>query len=156
MDRREFAVAGVSAAALLALRAAASAEEVGKTPAAGHAHDEAFDVCAKACSDCQRACDSCAAHCAHRVGDGMKLHMTTLQTCLDCADVCGMSSHLVSRRGPFMHLVCSSCAEACTRCAQECEKFPDDRHMKACAEECRRCEKACREMVKHAPVARVG
>ena len=33
--------------------------------------------------------------------------------------------------------------------AEECEKFPDDRHMKACAEECRKCAKECRDMVKN-------
>lgn len=156
MDRREFAVAGVTAAALLALRTAASAEEPGKAREAPHGsgHGDEFDACAKACSDCQRRCDSCSLHCAHRVAEGKKVHLTTLQTCLDCADICGMAAQLVSRRGPFMHLACSTCAEACARCAVECEKFPDDKHMKMCGEECRRCEKACREMVKQAVATR--
>jgi len=46
-------------------------------------------------------------------------------------------------------LICEPCAEACSRCGKECEKFPNDQHMKRCAEECRKCEKACRDMVKH-------
>jgi hypothetical protein len=113
------------------------------------AHREHFDRCAKACGDCQRACDSCATHCANRVAEGNKEHLTTLRTCRDCASFCAAAAQIVSRQGPFSDLICQSCAEACARCGKACEQFPDDAHMKACAEECRKCEKACRDMLSH-------
>lgn len=75
--------------------------------------------------------------------------MTTLATCQDCADVCVAASQIVARGGPFAAEICVACADVCADCAKECEKFPDDQHMKECAEECRECEKACRDMVKH-------
>ncbi len=154
IGRREFGVAGLSAMALAALEGSAFAQPAAK-PASGHAeHDGMLQACAKACSDCQRACDSCAIHCAHMLRDGQKAHATTLMTCLDCADFCAAAAHIVARGGPFAASICESCAEACARCGKECEKFPDDKHMKMCAEECRKCEKACRDMVKHAGQAK--
>lgn len=149
VNRREFGVAGLSVVALAALKGSAFAQ--GKTNASGeHAeHDDVLQACAKACSDCQRACDMCTTHCAHLLAEGKKEHATTLATCQDCADFCVAASQVAARGGPFAALICESCAEACARCAKECEKFPDDKHMKMCAEECRKCEKACREMVKH-------
>jgi hypothetical protein len=117
-------------------------------------HDEAMQACAKACSDCQRQCDSCATHCAHLVGDGKKQHITTLMTCQDCANICTTAAQIVARNGPMAGLICAPCAEACAQCGKECEKFPNDQHMKRCAEECRKCEKACRDMVKHVAQAK--
>jgi len=113
-------------------------------------HSEAMQACAKACSDCQRACDTCATHCAHMLAEGKKEHLTTLATCLDCSTICAAASQVVARGGPFSNTVCTACADCCARCATQCEKFPEDKHMKACAEECRKCEKACRDMLKHA------
>jgi hypothetical protein len=105
--------------------------------------------CAKACSDCQRACDACATHCTHMLLEGKKEHLTTLMTCQDCATVCSAAAQIVARGGPFSNTICAACAEACSLCAKECEKFPSDLHMKTCAEECRKCETACRAMAKH-------
>ncbi len=112
-------------------------------------HNEMFQACAKACSDCQRACDTCATHCAHMTAEGKKEHVTSLATCQDCATVCAAASQILARGGPFSKIVCTACADACAKCGEQCEKFPDDKHMKACAEECRKCEKACRDMLKH-------
>lgn len=111
---------------------------------------KAYDDCAKACSDCQRECDSCAAHCADLLAKGEKDHATTLATCQDCADVCAAAARIMARGGPYSGKICDACAAVCALCGKECEKFPDDEHMKKCAEECRKCEKACREMLKHA------
>lgn len=113
-------------------------------------HEKMLQDCAKACSDCQRACDVCSTHCAHQVHEGKKEHMATLMTCQDCSTFCVAASQITARGGPFAKLICTSCADACAACGAECEKFPNDAHMKACAEECRRCEKACRAMGKHA------
>ena len=147
IGRREFGVAGLSAAALAVVQGSAFAQPKAKK---ADEHDDVLQACAKACSDCQRSCDMCAAHCAHLLHAGHKEHMTTLATCQDCADFCAAAAQIVARGGPFAGLICESCAEACARCGKECGKFPDDKHMTACAKECRKCEKACREMVKHA------
>jgi hypothetical protein len=116
-------------------------------------HHAAMMACAKACSDCQRECDMCATHCTHLISEGKKEHLASQRTCLDCANICATAAQITSRHGPFASLICEPCAEACNRCAKECEKHPDDQHMKRCAEECRRCEKACRTMVKHMRIA---
>ena len=148
MDRREFAAAGLTAGIALAAGSAFAQPGTRRGPE-HHAH-EAWEACARACSDCQRSCDSCATHCAHELAQGHKDHMTTLMTCRDCADFCATAAQITARGGPFAALICQSCAEACANCGRECAKFTDDPHMQRCAEECRKCEKACREMVAHA------
>lgn len=155
IGRREFAVTGLSAMALAAFEGSALAQapaaEKGAAEGAVHAgHASMMEACARACCDCQRACDMCSSHCAQKLSEGYKDHMTTLGTCRDCADFCATAAQIVARGGPFSTEVCKGCAEACAQCAAACEKFPDDAHMKACAAECRKCEKACREMVSHA------
>ena len=155
MTRRKFGEAGVSVGvAFMAAAAFGQDKTTGRKAESGsklHAeHDKVLRDCAKACSDCQRECDMCATHCAHLLLESKKEHATTLMTCQDCADICVAAAQIVSRGGPFATVVCESCAEACLRCGKECEKFPNDEHMKSCADECRKCEKACREMAKHA------
>jgi hypothetical protein len=147
IGRREFAITGLSAVALAAMQGSIRAQQ--KSPEAAHQHDEIFDTCAKACSDCQRECDSCATHCGHLLANGKKEHLSTLMTCRDCAIVCAAAAQIVAGGGPFSAIICEACATACSECAKACEKFPDDKHMKECAEECRKCEKACRAMLKH-------
>ena len=108
----------------------------------------AFTKCAEACSDCQRECDACAQHCATLLAEGEKHHLVTLQTCRDCATLCTAAARIVSAGGVFSNLACGACADACARCANECETISSDKMMARCAEECHRCEKACRDMVK--------
>jgi hypothetical protein len=91
----------------------------------------------------------CATHCAHRLHEGRKEHLTTLMTCQDCATVCSAAAQIVARGGPHSGPICECCAKVCDLCGTACEKFPDDEHMKACADECRKCEKACKAMDKH-------
>jgi hypothetical protein len=107
-----------------------------------------MQLCAAACSDCQRACDACATHCARMLEEGKKEHSTTLTTCQDCATTCSAAAQIVARSGPFSNAICMACAEACATCGKECEKFPNDKRMKACASECTKCEQACRDMLK--------
>lgn len=161
IGRREFTVAGLTAATLGTFQGIAGAQAPANkaTPrtagAPGHAHEgtahsDMMRACAKACSDCQRECESCAAHCATQLEGGKKDHAKTLATCLDCALFCAAGASIVARGGPFAAMICKACVDACATCGKECEKFPDDKHMKACAEECRKCEKACKDMVAHA------
>ena len=123
-----------------------------QTPKATKAmdHNDMFQTCAKACSDCQRVCDTCATHCSHMLHEGKKEHMATLAHCLDCANICATASQVAARGGPMSTLICTACADCCAKCAKECDKFTDDKHMTQCAAECRKCEKACRDMSMHA------
>lgn len=130
--------------------------QAGGTAAAATSHSShagAMSECAAACADCQRACDSCSEHCLKLVTEGNKQHQQTLQTCLDCAEICAAADRIVSRSGPFSDTICRACAEACNRCAKACEQFSDDEHMSQCAEECRKCQRACESMVSQSPHA---
>lgn len=144
--RREFAIAGMSTAALAALHVAGLAHDR-KSDAGGK--DARLETCSKACSDCQRECDRCATYCAGILSKGTDHHLMTLMSCQDCAEVCATASQIVARGGPHADLICHACAETCTRCAKECDQHAaNDKVMARCAEECRRCEKACREMMR--------
>lgn len=145
--RRDFTKLGLSVVGAAMLGGAASAEDA--PGHAGQGHHEQFQQCARACSECQRACDECANHCAQLLIDGHQDHALTLAACQDCANFCVAAAQIVARSGPFAELICESCAVSCDRCAEQCEKFPDDEVMKACAEECRKCQKACTAMLSH-------
>ena len=149
IGRREFGLAGISAAALVAWESSGLAQT--KAEHAEHHHD--VDKCAVACGACQRSCDSCSTHCADLAASGKKEHLESLKSCQDCAAICATASQIVSRGGPFADLICTACAEACARCAKICELFPDDNHMKLCAAECRKCEAECRAMLKRGAAA---
>jgi hypothetical protein len=147
--RREFASAGLTAAALAAMEAVGAAYE--RKPEAGASPESMFDKCARACSDCQRLCDACATYCAKLLAKGSEHHLETLDSCRDCASLCSSASQIVAREGMFADLVCRACEEACARCASHCERHgQSDPMMTRCAEECRKCETACREMLAQA------
>jgi hypothetical protein len=107
-----------------------------------------FLVCSKACDDCARICDTCAAHCARLAVDGKREHLETVRLCLDCSAICRAASTVSAKDGPMADLISITCADACKRCGDACEKHGNDPIMKRCAEECRSCEKVCREMHK--------
>lgn len=145
IGRREFGLAGVSAAAWSAMHAVGVADD----KQSHNGHDGVFMECARACSDCQRECDACAHHCGTMLSEGKKDHLETLRSCQDCADVCATAAQIVARKGLFSHGICEACADICAICAKACDKHPNDKMMARCADECRECEKACREMMKH-------
>lgn len=150
IGRRQFAVTGLSAAALAALGANAFAQGQGGRRDRDHSRMAMFQKCAEACGRCQRECDGCSTHCMEHVADGHKHHLETLQTCRDCADICSTAAEITARAGVFSDLICQACAEACARCAKACEQHGrDDKVMQKCADECRRCEKVCRDMLSH-------
>lgn len=148
LHRREFAMVGMSTAALAAMQAAGFAAPGDRSRV--HDRDGAFEKCARACSDCQRECDACATHCAEMLSNGEKHHLATLMACRDCADVCATAAQIVARGGTYADVICRACADTCTQCAKECDHHGrDDKMMSRCAEECRKCESACRAMLSH-------
>lgn len=151
MHRRAFTMASLSAAALAVGQTATAQEKHAQQHGKGHVgYSKHFQECATACSDCQRECDRCAIHCANMIPGANSDHHTTLQTCLDCADVCAAASKIVSRGGPFAIDICEACADVCKQCAEACRKHENDPMMAACAKECEECEKACRSMLQTA------
>lgn len=147
-----FALALASAVAVHARAQNAAKPRVNRPSAAASApahqhHSQPMSECAAACAKCQQACDSCAAHCLSLLDEGKKAHAQTLQTCLDCAEICAAADRIVARGGPFSEIICRACADACVRCAEACERFTDDEHMAECAKECRQCANACQRMV---------
>lgn len=107
---------------------------------------EPLIACIEACFACAQTCTSCADAC---VAEDM---VTGLRQCirlnLDCADVCGATGALASRRAgsnqEVLRKIIETCALTCRICAEECERHAGDHeHCKVCAAECRRCEEAC-------------
>jgi hypothetical protein len=79
IGRREFALAGLSTAALAAIHGTAAAVE--QRAEGADSAEAMFDKCAKACSDCQRSCDGCATYCAKALSKGSTQHFETLMSC---------------------------------------------------------------------------
>lgn len=100
--------------------------------------------CIDNCQECARTCLETARHCLEMGGEHAAAeHITTL---LDCAEICQTSANFMSRGSQMQGAVCGVCADACIRCAEACERFPDDEVMRKCAEICRRCAESCQRM----------
>jgi len=153
MNRREaFGTLGATAVVLGSYSAVHAQDSKKSDSGSEHHHDNHFDPCAKACTDCQLSCHSCHHHCEELVVAGKKEHVKTMRLCSDCGDVCAIAANIVSRQGPLSVTVCESCAKACDECGKACAQFPDDEHMKKCADECKKCAAACRQMIQHAGI----
>jgi hypothetical protein len=104
--------------------------------------------CIEACSDCHDACAALVAHCLKMGGKhASRDHIVLL---IDCADTCRISTDFMLRHSPRHALTCGNCEKVCTACAEDCERFPDDKEMARCAQICRRCAKLCGAMAKQA------
>jgi hypothetical protein len=97
---------------------------------------------------CAQTCTSCADAC---LAEEM---VAELRQCirlnLDCADVCGTTAAMVTRRTgsnpDLMRVMLEACMAACRRCGDECEHHASrHEHCRICAESCRECERACRQ-----------
>jgi hypothetical protein len=104
--------------------------------------------CYDACNECALACNKAFHHCVQQASAGKPRHATVAQTVADCAAFCALSAELIARRSTMMVFSCQGCADACRRCARDCESFDTDLEMKICLDACQRCEESCRNMVK--------
>ncbi len=94
--------------------------------------------------ECFESCNSTVAHCLERGGAHAALeHIAVL---LDCADACMSMVASMRRHSPLHPTVAQFCADACRRCADECDRFPDDEVMRSCGAICRRCADECDQM----------
>jgi hypothetical protein len=150
MQRRHFmAVAGTGIAGVVTNSALGQASAKAK-PGDYDARDTAMQKCADECYDCAQECDACAMHCAEMIAKGKQDHISTLRSCVDCADICRAAGAASARSGVHAAMICKACAEVCDACAAACEKHKDDERMAKCAKACRDCAKECKNMVSHA------
>jgi len=103
--------------------------------------------CFDACGECAEACNKAFHHCLEQAAAGKLPHAKMAQVTADCAAFCTLSAEMISRRSTLVALSCQGCADACRRCAQDCETFDTDLVMKICLDACKHCEEYCRKMV---------
>lgn len=94
---------------------------------------------------CHESCLAGIVHSLSEGGDYAKIdHIRWL---MDCAEICQFSINFVIRHSEYGGDFLSTCAFICEDCAESCETFFEDEHMKNCAEICRNCAGACREAI---------
>lgn len=100
--------------------------------------------CIDLCTASHRICLETANHLASAIGIAAPPLLIALLN--DCAEVCQSTANSMIRKSALHPILCRSCAEACERCASECDQQTADRQLAICAAACRRCASGCREM----------
>ena len=120
--------------------------------APGQVHLGVAEVAAAidACADSAQACTSCAD--SSLAEEDVAAMRDCIGLCLNCADVCGATTRVLSRQTRFdnlmTHRLVHACVRACANCAEECERHADHHdHCRICAEVCRACERVCRALL---------
>jgi hypothetical protein len=99
---------------------------------------------------CSEACTACADAC---LSEDMVADLTKcIRTNLDCADICGTTSRVLSRHTGYdaniSRTLLEACISVCRSCAEECAMHADmHEHCRICAEACRDCEETCRGLL---------
>jgi hypothetical protein len=104
--------------------------------------------CIEACALCEFACVSCADACLGQ--PALESVRRCIRLNLDCADLCALTSHLVSRafsaEPKLVQAQLEICASLCQVCEVECRKLGTVHdHCQICAHACSHCEALCRE-----------
>lgn len=105
---------------------------------------DTMQKCVQDCTECHNICMETLAYCISM--GGKHVEATHLQSLMDCAESCATSANFMLRNSGLHMQMCGVCADACERCATNCEQFSGDAQMKACADMCRRCAESCRQM----------
>ena len=106
--------------------------------------------CINACQACHNVClETAIGYCLDQGWPHAERRHVALM--LDCAAICQSSANFLLRGSPFIDHTCSLCADICRHCADDCERFNDER-MSACAAACRECSDVCLEMAAAASV----
>jgi hypothetical protein len=116
------------------------------------AHEQ-YQACIDACNACAAACNHCAAACLAEQNIQPMARCIALD--IDCAEICRLAADYMARGSEAVDVICTSCAQLCDLCGEECERHPMD-HCKECAVACRRCADECRRMATHAEGASTG
>jgi hypothetical protein len=124
------------------------------TPKSSPVDARALADCMEACVACELACLACADACLDEP------NFVALRRCirldLDCADICGTTARLLSRRldanAKMLRWVVEACARACATCGAEChEHAAHHDHCRVCAEACRLCAERCGRVLRDLP-----
>ena len=105
--------------------------------------------CLEACGECASVCNACADAC---LGEDMLGDLVAcIRTDLDCAEICAVTSSVLSRTattGPATAALLHACVAACAACAEECQQHASmHEHCRICADACRRCLNACEKLL---------
>ena len=104
---------------------------------------QAMNECIDNCTQCHAICLETINYCLTKGGEhAAPQHIALLAS---CADICATSASAMLRGAEIHTVICGACAEACRRCARDCEAM-GDAEMKRCAEICRRCAESCAAM----------
>lgn len=96
-------------------------------------------------AQCHETCTKGLIHSLNEGGDFVrKDHIVWL---LDCSEICKVSTNFLLRDSDYSGDILNLCSYICEDCAESCETFFDDAHMKNCAEICRKCSDKCRDAV---------
>jgi hypothetical protein len=104
---------------------------------------EAAQVCSQSCISCVDA---------DLFEEDVADMRVCIARCLECADLCEATVHVLSRPGGWdafvVHHLLQACVRACASCAEECARHADHhRHCGICAKTCRACEEACTKLL---------
>jgi hypothetical protein len=97
-----------------------------------------YKKCIQACLQCAAMCNHCVAVCLKENSEHKRDKCIQLSS--ECAVMCYAAAQMMSLGSKMAKQVWGICAEACSACAAECEKYIDSSHCMECAETCRICE----------------
>jgi hypothetical protein len=110
--------------------------------------DHPYNSCIEACNNCTVECEHCATECLKE--NDIKILSRCIALTRECAIVCDAAARLMSVGSENAALLCASCYEICTACAEECESDSKElTYCKSCAEACRICADECGKMAEH-------
>jgi hypothetical protein len=103
-----------------------------------------MDDCIAICLSCHRTCIETV---SEVLGDRTPNQASALIPLLmDCAELCLVTAHSMSRRSPVHKDLCEACAKVCDSCASACETAGGREYLVRCSRACRDCASSCRHM----------
>ena len=95
--------------------------------------------------ECSRVCNADVT--ADLKEEDIKMMVRCVLLCIDCAEICALTSNYFSRNSEFAYPMAVQCAVVCDACAEECGKHADMAHCVECARVCRKCAQECRKLL---------
>lgn len=121
---------------------------IGSHPDVRGSTNDALIRCIEQCYACAQTCTACADACLAE--DMVQSLRQCIRLNLDCADICGVTGRIATRRTgsdeEMIRRMLDACAAACRLCGEECERHASKHeHCRVCADACRQCREACEE-----------
>lgn len=103
------------------------------------AHEQ-YQTCIEACLACANQCKQCETACLNENKGKDMVHGFDLAR-KDCAQVCTLAAEMMARGSKYTQEICALCAKVCREHASHME------HCKWCADACTRCATECEKIV---------